>query len=287
MLDIVSDEQVKEILNIKNEKGETVLKEDISTLPLVEVTSLPSEFKGYPKGTKISYAPLTLGELEALNSGTMDLTRGIAMLLNSIKCNTLPSHDLYYWDVMYIGIQRKLLAFGDTRGVLYNQCSSCGNIIEHEFSYTEIEFDLIKAPNLPIITEIAGEKLEFSPITMKDFLEINEDEGELGVYARMIKNKPYDEALSLLRNCYGKDSKKVKFIDKQLQYGLKPFKVKCENEIEVTNPNHDPKKKNSKPTIKEQCNTEVIMEVRSPFEVVFPENSGNIDYDFEIQYGRE
>ena len=117
-------------------------------------------------------------------------------------------------------------------------------------------------------------------------MQIEEDATELNVYARLIKNKNYDESLELLKNAYGKDAKIIKFIDKKLQYGLKPFEVTCENEIEIDNPKYDPKKKNSKQTIIEQCNEIVKMEVRSPFEVVFPEDSDNLDNEFEIQYGR-
>jgi hypothetical protein len=263
-----------------------VLKENVSNLPLTEVKQLPSGFKGYPEGTKISYTPLTLGELEALNSSDMDFTRGIAMLLNSIHCNTVKVEDLYYWDVIYIGIQRKLLAFGDTRGVLYNQCPKCGNIVEHEFDYTEIDFHVLDVPDLPVCTKVNGIDVEFSLITIKDFLQINEERGELDLYARMIKNLPYQQAYELVKNCHGKDAKLIKYIDKQLGYGIQPFIIKCENIIEVENPDYDPKKRGSKKVLKESCNEEIAMEVRSPFEVVFPQDTDDLDNDFEIQFGK-
>lgn len=273
MLEIVDDEKF--------------LNEDTSFTPLIEVKELPSGFKGYPEGTKISYAPLTLGELEALNSGTMDVLRGIAMLLKSIRCNTMPVEELYYWDVMYIGIQRKLLAFGDTRGILYNYCPKCGAEVEFEFEHTQLEFETLQAPDLPIITTIANHELEFGLITIRDFLEIDTDKGTLDVYARMIKNKSYEEAYEIVSNSSGKDTKKLKFIDKQLTYGLKPFEVICDNIITEPNPDYSPKKKGVTPTIKHECGEKVYMEVRTPFEVVFPENTDNLDIESEIQYGRK
>lgn len=260
-----------------NTLSEEVINADTPLVSLVEVTNLPSGFKGYPEGTKISYMPLTLGELEALNSGTMDVLRGIALLLKSIKCNTLEPYELYYWDVMYIGIQRKLMAFGDTRGVLYNACPSCGEIHSYEFDYTELEFEQISAPELPIITNIGGQELEFSPITIKDFLDIDTDKGEVEAYARMVKNVPYEIAYNLLENCHGKDMKKVNYINKQLAYGIKPFELVCNSIIE------DGKEKSKKGT----CGETVYMEVRSPFEVVFPENSNDDDIELEIRYGKK
>ena len=187
---------------------------------------------------------------------------------------------------MYIGIKRKLLAFGDTRGILYAQCPKCGNIVEKEFDYTELDFKDVQAPDLPIITTIAGQKVEFGLLTMKDFLEIDVEKGELDIYARMIKNMSYEKAYNLISNCYGKDSKLVKFIDKALNYGIKPFYEQCNGEID--NPNFDKQKKESKTNPKKiLCDEEVRVEVRSPFEVVFPEDTSDGYNDFEIVYGRE
>lgn len=264
MLDIISEKEAQNILKTKKYDNNMVKNEDTSNSSFVVVDKLPSNFKGYPEGTRISYKPITLGELEALNSGSVEVERGIAMLLKAIHCNTLKPQDLYYWDVMYIGIQRKLLAFGDTRGIIYEQCPNCGNIVEKEFDYTELEFKEIEAPNLPVIAKIQNKEVEFGLITIKDFLEINTEKGELDVYARMIKNIPYEQAYNLLYTCEGKDSKCVKFIDKKLNYGLKPLFQPCE-----------------------KCNTEVRMEVRSPFEVVFPEDKFDEYSEFEIRYGKE
>lgn len=285
MLDIVSDEKAQEILSMKNYDNKKIQNEVTKNIPLIEVNELPSGFKGYPKGTKISYEPLTLGELEALNTGNPDVERGIAMLLNSIHCNTLESYDLYYWDVMYIGIKRKLLAFGDTRGTLYAYCPKCGNIVEKEFDYTELDFKELQAPDLPVVTTISDQELEFGLLTMKEFLEMESDEGELGVYARMIKNKPFEEAKDLLSNCYGKDIKKIRYIDKVLNYGLKSFKVTCDNEID--NSKYNPEEKPSEDNRKQiECGQEVIVEVRSPFEVVFPKDEHEEFTDDEIRFGK-
>ena len=108
MLEIATDEEVKNILtgrHLNNAKLEQIKNANNSELPLVKITKLPSGFKGYPEGTVISYAPLTLGELETLNnSDEVDVERGLAMLLNSIHFTTISTSDLYYWDVMYISL---------------------------------------------------------------------------------------------------------------------------------------------------------------------------------------
>ena len=286
MIDVVSPEEARDILSVKKTDNVTIQNEVTKNIPLVSVNVLPSNFKGYPEGTKISFEPLTLGELEALNSGNnIDVARGVAMLLNSIHCNTLSPQDLYYWDVMYIGIQRKLLAFGETIGVVYAQCPECGEIIQKQFDYTSLEFKEIEAPDLPIIIEISGKQLEFGLITMKEFLEIDTAKGELDVYARMIKNLPYEEAYELVSSAYGMDAKKIKFVDKKLNYGIKPLFETCTKD--VPNPEYNPDLKESKKNCKTKpCGCKVRLEVRSPFEVVFPEDADDRYPEFQVQYGR-
>lgn len=279
MLDF-ANEEAQNILNGKQGNDTKIFNEETKNVTLIDVTELPSNFKGYPEGTKISYEPLTLGELEALNSSDgIDVQRGVAMLLKSIHCNTLPVHDLYYWDVMYIGIKRKLLAFGDTLGTIYERCPVCGEIVQKDFSYTELEFKQPSAQDLPIIIDIQDKEIEFGLITIKDFLEIDIEKGELDVFARMIKNLPYEEAFELVSNCSGVDLRKVKFIDKETNYGLKPFFVECNGIIET---------KDSDDNItKELCKNKVRMEVHSPFEVVFPENINFGHNEFQVRYGKK
>lgn len=287
-LEIVNPEEVQNILNnkkIDSAPVEQVVNAETSTIPLIKVDKLPSGFKGYPQGTTISYSPMTIGELEAINSGdTIDVERGLAMLINSIHCTTINPYDLYYWDVIYIGVKRKILAFGDTRGTLYEYCPNCGEIIQREFDYTEMEFKELEAEALPIITTINEKEVEFAPLTIKEFLELPADCTDIDVYAKMIKNLSFEKSYKLVESAYGKDAKKIRFIDKKLNYGIKPFIQVCINEID--NPNFDKNEKVSKTNSKKiKCNTQVRMEVRSPFEVVFPENIDDGLIASEIRYG--
>lgn len=259
------------------EGDETLFKEDTDLVGHVDVKQLPSRFIGYPEGTKISYKPITLDELEALNSDELDPVRAVAMLLKSIHCTTLPVEELYYWDVIYIGIQRKLFALGGTKGTIYEQCPKCGNLVSKTFDYTELDFKELSVQALPMRLDIGGKKVEFSLLTMKDLLQLKPTDGELGVYARMIKNLPFEEALPLVKNATGIDIKKIRFVDKQLDYGIKPFFVECENTVEVETPDHK--------KIKQPCKTRVALEVRSPFEIVFPEGELEGFDEFEVQYG--
>lgn len=268
------------MLELVEEGNTPVKKKDI---PLIEVKELPSHFKCYPEGTEIFYEPIKMGELNALNSGTINVQRGMDFLLDAIHCNTMLAENLAYFDLIYIGILRKLHAFGDVKGTIGAVCPNCGNIVKHEFSYTDIEFlELAEDIEFPITATIGGEELEFGLITYKDFMGINSDDGVSGVYARMVKNKPYNEALEIIDNAYGEDIQIIKAIEHFLSYGIKPFTEICHNEIEVV----EKDKKGKERKVFKECGAEVVMEVRSPFEVVFPDNRGFDNYKTKIHFGR-
>ena len=267
-------EQPVNVLNLQ-QGDENILHEidGVETDNLIKMDFVPSQFKGYPKNTRIYYKPVTLGELETLNNAEIDTTRGMAMLLNSIHCNTLKSYDLYFWDVIFTGIQRKLLAFGEITGTLYKLCPKCGGTVTKSFKYTELDLKEIDAPDLPLCIEICGKEMEFAPLTMKQFLQMDTKEGQAGVLSLMCRNIPYEEVLPIIKNASGIDLKKLKYVDYQLAYGILPFYVKCENVIDV----------NGKSQV---CGENVKVEVRSPFEIVFPEDFSGGYNEFQVTFGK-
>ena len=102
------EEKAIELLKLKGEETEALLNQS-SDVPLIQVKQVPSRFKGYPKDTVISYEPIKMKELEILNTDeNLDASYAIAMLLDAIHCNTLNAEDLYFSDVMYICILRKI-----------------------------------------------------------------------------------------------------------------------------------------------------------------------------------
>ena len=256
------EKEAEQFLEIKGEENESLLNIPTDN-NLIEVTEVPSGFKGYPKGTKIYYKPIDLDEMETLNSGNPDINRNIAYILNAIKCNTLDSADLYYWDVIYIGVKRLLTALGGTTGTLPGVCPKCRTIVYKKFNYTDINFKTLDIPDLPMKMEIGGKQIEFGLTTMKEFLSLPSDGGEMAVYATYIKNLKESEKLPFVKGLMGIDIKKIRFVDKQLDYGITPFKVKC---------------------TQKGCGQEVPVEV-TPFGVLFPEDELGDDNEFEVQYG--
>lgn len=294
----MENEKAIDILNVKGDEDIGLLSVPTPDVPVTYMDKLPSGFKGYPKGTKIGYKPITMEELEILSiedesyndeeENESKANLAVAYLLKSIVCNTLKPEDLYYWDLMYIGIKRKMLAFGGTTGTTFGRCSKCGSTLVRQFTYNELEFKELNVPALPMKLQINGREVHFGQITMKDFLQIDPTQGQIGVYARMIKNMEFDEAYAFVKSLYGVDIKKVKFVDNQLNYGLKPLETICEHEHEEDNPNFNPNEPISETNKKKllvSCGEKNFVEVTSLFEVVFPEDTNGGADEFEVQYG--
>lgn len=252
------------------ELQQTNLEEQkITNKALIEVKELPSGFKAYPPGSKVFYAPIEIGELSILNSGTLNIEQGYQFLLDSIVTQGFDKKELAYFDLVYIGIQRKLTAFGDIKGRYELQCPNCGQTVVHEFEYTSLEFKELEVEELPIKLNFNGNELHFGLITYQNFIEISNPEDIVDVYARMVKNKPYEEAKEIIKHLTGKEAKALMYLGKILDYGIKPIDLKCTNLIDVESTDENGQIQ------KEQivCNTEFKLEVTSPFEVTFPEDT--------------
>lgn len=257
----------------QNETKEQVINKSninlMNRLPRIQVDELPSNFISYPKGSKIFYTPMTLKELDLLNSGSINVEDAMLYLLESIDCEGFDKNDLAYFDVVYIGIKRKLTAMGDCMGMLVKQCPNCGEYIEYKFNYIDLDFQDCQLDKLPIIVDFDCCKgVEFSFLTIKDWLDLDSDSKALSIYAKYIKNMPYEDALSLVENLTGNDIKKLYEVQDKLAYGISPFKTKCKNTIEdiELNDKGEPSK------ILKECGQEVEMEVTSPYEVIFCED---------------
>jgi hypothetical protein len=260
----------------KEQLEEPVLEKETPMVSLIEIMDLPSKFRPYPEGTRIFYAPMTLEEVEVLNSGTINTARALKFLLAAIHCDTVKPEDLAYFDVVYIGVQRKLTALGDVRGSISKQCLVCGQITTHDLIYTELEFKTLDF-NLPAKTTIRGQALEFGILSVKQLFELP-DNDIIAVYAAMIKNKTYEEAYELLSNTTGKDVLKLQAISRALDYGIEPIKTPCTGTITYLEGDKE---------VKTKCNQMLVMEVTSPFDVVFPVYESSNYNELEIRFGDE
>ena len=259
---------------------------------LIQVTELPSGFLPYPKGSKIYYAPLTLGELENLNSGTLNLGQALDNLINSIYVDKFDKLDLAYFDLVYIGVQRKLTALGDVRGTINGFCTACENKNEKEFTYTELEFEELKVSALPIRYEYEEPKfLEFSLMTYRNWKKMGDlpehEIDRLTALSHMVSNYEPSKAKEILSKLSGDSINYINRIESLLDYGIKPFKLVCahveQEESEEVNGETGSLEKVIKPIT---CGHEFMVEVTNPFDYTFRPGRPNNLNESKIRFGR-
>ena len=255
---------------------------------LVEVTQLPSNFLSYPKGSKIFYTPFTLGELETLNSGTVNFGQALINLIDAITTEGFDKDDLAYFDLIYIGIKRKLTALGDIRGELTGYCPKCGQENSKEFTYTEIDFTQPKAPGLPAKLSAGNIELHFSLFTYRKWVEFSkrESSNRLDALAYMVTNHPYEKAKELINQLTGEDIICLDEIEVALDYGIKPMVLKCSGILEPGEPEIaiEGEREEVLPTI---CGNTFNVEVTNPFDFTFRTCRCVVDTKSKIRFGGE
>lgn len=259
---------------------------------LIQVAELPSGFLPYPRGSKIYYSPLTLGELENLNSGTLNLGQALENLIDSIFVEKFDKLDLAYFDLVYIGVQRKLTALGDIRGTINGFCPVCENKNEKEFTYTELEFEELKVSALPIRYEYEEPKfLEFSLMTYRNWKKMGdlpeEEIDRLTALSHMVLNYEPKQAKEILSKLSGDAINYINKIESLLDYGIKPFKMVCnhveQEEVEEVNKDTGILEKVFKPII---CGTPFTVGVTNPFDYTFRPGRPNHINESKIRFGR-
>lgn len=198
-------------------------------LPEIEVKVLPSGFKAYQEGASVKYKPYTYGEIVKFNQSKISRIERFNIVLNGIMTN-FDKLELTYADYRYIALLRRISTFGSTKFVSEFSCPTCGGNNKLHLSSENIEFEDIQAPDLPAIITVNGKEVHFSPITLRGYTELeNDEDGHLEdrAMARQVTNMSYEEALPLIQQATGKDLINIQQVDEYLYHGVKPEIVTC------------------------------------------------------------
>lgn len=243
-MEIVKRDSVKAD-NASSEEVTPVDKATVeSTSPFVEVVELPSLFKPYPSGTRISFKPYSFGEIEDWSTASRgSFRKKIEMGLAGIETVGIDKMDLDYQDYLYIMVLRKLSTFSSTTFIIRYTCPKCGEYVELHPNISDIEFEDIESiVDLPLdITLSDGTELTLNTLTVRDalFLEENElSDSTAANFAVKIKNMEYQVAYDLLRNMTnGDDMDVLDVLAKELDFGTQKAELvcpKCEKPSQIT-----------------------------------------------------
>ena len=211
----------------------------------LDINKLPSRGLAYPEGARLKYLTYTFGEVQEASTSNWDIVDSVKLALKGIICEGFDKYQLTVLDVFYIGILRKVSSMNELKFEMPYICRGCMKRTKGVFTQNDIEFrDIDEAvKKLPIKAEIGGKQLDFSPMTVKEFLDIQsgryaniigkkDEMNKMAIYATMIKNLPFKEAYELLiTNRNNDDNEVLEEIDRLLLHDMKPLITTCQEEV--------------------------------------------------------
>jgi hypothetical protein len=230
-----------------------IAQKELSSLPDIEIfnDNIPSRMIPYPQGSKISYKPYTVGDLEYLAQSKLSPKEKFKYILKGIKTSFNPL-DLTFYDFVFLSMLRRLSSFDSNKLNMSHKCRSCGEVVKKTIDLNQVEFtDLFENvpkefedPKLPIVLDLDGNELHFGPLTIDDYFFLM-DKGLLDVensffadrnhmLAKMCSNKDFDSVLRLIKNAHGKYDEVFDMITNMLAHPIKNIDMKCE-ECEYVN----------------------------------------------------
>lgn len=217
-------------------------------LPLYEVSSLPSNFLGYPKDITISVRPFSFGEqVNMLKSGMRekDLFKSI---LEGVTCN-YPKNLLTPQDVMFLGVYRKLVSTKHDKITVESVCPECAKKNKSDLTLKQLQFKQPEFKQIPLKVNLEHYTIWFKLLSVKDFLacvkEHNAEplamlisqvdkiyDNEKQDYIDMKRSDSYETIRGIIGGATDFDKEVLDEVaDILSDYGLKPVDVECDDEF--------------------------------------------------------
>lgn len=216
-------------------------------LPWIELecTKLPSRGLPYPSGAKVKYRTFTHGEVRNASISTFDLSKSLELALTGIEAVGFDKNKLTLQDALYLGLLRKSSTMSGMQMEFPYVCQKCEKENKKIFTERDIEFQDIsdEVSELPISTDISGKVVEFTPMTVKQFIDYErgvynqftkgKKQDVVGVEALMVSNMSFKEAYELIYNLKDQDDLDVlDDIDKLMLHDIKRLEAVCNNTLE-------------------------------------------------------
>lgn len=208
-----------------------ILHSDIPQIS-VKASELPSKGIAYPPNSVIQYRPYTFGEIKKVSQSKLDVKSSFDFVLKGIE-TPFDSMLLTVGDFFYLGLLRRLSTLGSDKMIIPYQCNGCKKISKHITETTNIEFDDISAPELPIIAEFGDSEIEFNPLTLGGLYElvtIDKHSDEIALLAKQCK-MPFDDAYKFIYDANPEESLLINEVDKLLYHSVKELVFECKEEL--------------------------------------------------------
>lgn len=213
-----------------------------AAVPWFAMNQLPSQFKAYPPGAKVSYRPYTFNEIETMSSGEKTESERFMDILEGIHTEGMNPLELTMGDFICIAMYRKFKTMGTEEVQITFNVE--GLLRTHVMKVNELAFDDLNV-ELPIImdTEIDGEavEVEFMPCTLRQHLaylsipeEVRKDIPQHHAWLALGSDQPLEEMLEFVANATGEVMQMLTAIDVALYHGIADLLIPVKEK--VTNP---------------------------------------------------
>ena len=253
-------------------------------LPVIEVSVLPSKFLPYPEAAKVAYNPYTFGEIKKFAQSKFSPRSKYEFILEGVKTN-FDKMLLTFSDFLFLALLRKISSLGNSKFQVTFICEECGFRNEVILNINEIDFKDLEVPGLPLVVEIAGTEMHFSPLSIGayfDLIDKNLFADQMAVYAKQCTNLPYEQAHKLIYAASSDDGVVLEEIDKMVYHSIAPKLLKCKNlERKVMEPGED----GTDVEVIKPCEHENSIEIDSPEVVVQPFRPDRESIKSRISFG--
>lgn len=205
----------------------------------ITVDKLPSKGLAYPKNAIIKYRAYSFGEIKKISQERLPEKDTIEFVLSGVECS-FEKHLLTLADVLYIGLLRKISTIQGNKVIIQFKCGKCASIEKPVYDLMGLEFDDMKAPELPITAEVCGGEYSFMPMTVSQYFELCDEGMQKDTMRYMAKQaiNSDEKTHEIFFRASMEDGLVLTEVDKLLYHGLKPINASCSkckqsNEIEL------------------------------------------------------
>ena len=209
----------------------------------LEITRLPSRGVPYPKGAWVKYRTYSWGEVRKSSGSTSGVLEAVKTSLTGIM-TSFDKNQLTVADALYLGIARKISTFSGLQIEVPYVCRGCGAAQKGVFTEKDITFRDLPAEvtELPAVVDIGGKTLEFAPMTVKQYLELNEGRwdkvtgggpiDEVAIQSCWVKNMDFPEAYAHVAGLKKvEDFELMTEIDRLMRHDMERLKFTCKAKL--------------------------------------------------------
>jgi hypothetical protein len=219
----VSKKDTKEKVNVENHSA------------LIQVTTLPSKFLPYPKGSEIHYQSFSYGDISQMNQSKVSFSVKIDMALKGIETKGFEKEDITYFDFQYISLLRRASTFQSSEYSINYICrnNECNKTNSDILPLTKFEFIDLEVPRFPIKVKFSNDMvLNFRPLTLRDYkslFKISKANDDVAIATKQSDCKDFTKTYNFIKQAKGKDLLILNKVDKYLNHGVKRFELECKH----------------------------------------------------------